>query len=222
MWVLIMGALWETIAFILHSLGTRDQQKVGYATVWQILFLLAPLWINASVYMTFARMTWFFLPDQKIGGIKPRSIAKYFVWADVLTFLVQAAGGVLTSPDTSSDIVMIGIDIYMAGMGLQQFFILLFLALMVTFHHRALATPPQAFSETGENRQGWKTLLITLYVVLALITVSNADEPSTIFPVLTNSRLEMGTGLRNSLVESRLQIRFRSMKHTHTRSTASQ
>lgn len=173
MWVLIMGALWETIAFILHSLGTRDQQKVGYATVWQILFLLAPLWINASVYMTFARMTWFFLPDQKIGGIKPRSIAKYFVWADVLTFLVQAAGGVLTSPDTSSDIVMIGIDIYMAGMGLQQFFILLFLALMVTFHHRALATPPQAFSETGENRQGWKTLLITLYVVLALITARN-------------------------------------------------
>ncbi|KAI1454697.1 RTA1 like protein-domain-containing protein [Annulohypoxylon moriforme] len=173
MWVLIMGGIWETIAFILHSLGARDQQNEGYATAWQILFLLAPLWINASVYMTFARMSWFFLPDQRIGGIKPVSIAKYFVWADVLTFLIQAAGGVMTSPGASSNIINIGLDIYLAGMGLQQFFIILFLGLMVTFHRRAAATPPEGVSDTDVKKPGWKPLLIALYVVLVLITTRN-------------------------------------------------
>ncbi|CAJ2500775.1 Uu.00g036280.m01.CDS01 [Anthostomella pinea] len=91
-WVLIMGAAWETIAFILHSLGARDQQQVGYATGWQILFLLAPLWINAFVYMTFARLAWITLPNQRLAGVKPPSLAKYFVWADIVTFIVQAVG----------------------------------------------------------------------------------------------------------------------------------
>ncbi|KAI0881597.1 RTA1 like protein-domain-containing protein [Annulohypoxylon maeteangense] len=173
MWVLIMGGIWETVAFILHSLGARNQQNVGYATAWQILFLLAPLWINASVYMTFARLSWFFLPDQRIGGIKPASIAKYFVWADVLTFLVQGVGGTMASPTASPNIIKIGLDIYLSGMGLQQFFIMLFLVLMVIFHRRAQASPPEVVSETGEKKPGWKPLLIALYVVLALITIRN-------------------------------------------------
>ncbi|KAH9894680.1 hypothetical protein F4778DRAFT_286687 [Xylariomycetidae sp. FL2044] len=218
-WVLIMGGLWETIAFVLHSLGARDQQQVGYATAWQILFLLAPLWINAFVYMTFARVAWFFssslplplLPSpsspsgpqhqqqeqqvqeqkqqkqqRKIFGIKPASLAKYFVWADVLTFVVQAAG---------ARVIQIGLDVYLAGMGVQQAFILLFLALMVVFHVRATtatATAPvvllllrereeeEASSTTGvqepfrqkkQQQPSWLPLQIALYAVLALITV---------------------------------------------------
>jgi hypothetical protein len=84
-----MGALWETLAFILHSVGTKDQQQIAYATSWNILFLLAPLWINAFVYMTFAREAYFFLPesDRRIRGINTNSIAKWFVWADVVTFM---------------------------------------------------------------------------------------------------------------------------------------
>lgn len=84
-----MGAAWEMVAFILHSVGSKDQQNVGYATAWQILFLLAPLWINAFVYMTFAREAFFYLPesDRKIRGINASSVAKWFVGADVLTFM---------------------------------------------------------------------------------------------------------------------------------------
>lgn len=38
-----MGALWETVSFITRSLGSRNQQNLGYATVSQLLLLLAPL-----------------------------------------------------------------------------------------------------------------------------------------------------------------------------------
>ncbi|XXH06050.1 hypothetical protein Hte_012495 [Hypoxylon texense] len=129
-----MGGAWETVVVILHSLGARDQQQIGYATGWQILFLLSPLWINAFVYMAFARMAWFFLPEQRIWGIKPASVAKYFVWADVVTFIIQAVGGIMASPGAGPNIIQISLDIYLAGMGLQQFFIVVFLVLMITFH----------------------------------------------------------------------------------------
>jgi hypothetical protein len=55
-WVMIMGVAWELIAFVTRALGAHDQQNIGYATVSSIFFLLAPLWINAFVYMTVGRL----------------------------------------------------------------------------------------------------------------------------------------------------------------------
>ena len=42
-WVLLVGASWEFLAFLMKALGARDQQNVGYAAPAQLLFLLAPL-----------------------------------------------------------------------------------------------------------------------------------------------------------------------------------
>ncbi|KAI1374214.1 hypothetical protein F4677DRAFT_447539 [Hypoxylon crocopeplum] len=103
-WVLIMGAIWETIAFILHSLGAR-----------------------------------------RLAMIKPSSIAKYFVCADVVTFIIQAVGGIMASPGASA-------------------------ILMIIFHRRAAASPPEEVLPSGQKRRSWEPLQISLYVVLALVT----------------------------------------------------
>jgi hypothetical protein len=42
-WVVIMAALWETIAFTFRTISTRHQQNVGIYLVFQIFILLAPL-----------------------------------------------------------------------------------------------------------------------------------------------------------------------------------
>lgn len=170
MWVLIMGALWETVAFILHSLGTRDQQQLGYVISWNLLFLLAPLWINAFAYMTFARMVHYWHPEGKVAGFRATAIAKWFVLADILSFIVQGVGGIMAGPDADARIIRIGLDIYLSGMGVQQFFIVVFVGLMVTFQvrcRRALAENP-----AGDGKRSWKPLLYALYAVLVFITVS--------------------------------------------------
>jgi hypothetical protein len=46
-WVIIMGSTWELVSFIFRCLGAHDQQKGVYVIDSTILFLLAPLWINA-------------------------------------------------------------------------------------------------------------------------------------------------------------------------------
>ncbi len=171
-----MGALWETIAFAIHAAGSLDQQQIAYATVWNVLFLLAPLWINAFAYMTFARMVHFYLPGGKVGGLRAGVIARWFVWADVVSFIVQAAGGVMTSPSSSPEVVKIGLDIYLGGMGLQQACILVFVGLMYAFQRRC-----RMEGVSGEGKRGWKPLLWALYGVLVCITVSLSSHPKAVF-----------------------------------------
>ncbi len=174
-----MGAVWETVAFILGALGAHDQQSSAYATGHILLFLLAPLWINAFIYMTLARMIFFYLPDQRVWIIKATTMSKLFVWLDVVTFLVQAAGGSMSSPGSDANTIKIGLDLYSAGMGLQEFFILVFTGLMIVFHRKALTVDQgSAFRRATEDQEGyfvpkkgWKAQLFALYAVLALITV---------------------------------------------------
>ncbi|KAI9754743.1 MAG: hypothetical protein M1815_005442 [Lichina confinis] len=167
-WVVIMGAAWETIAFILHARGSRDQQNIGYATAYQLLYLLAPLWINAFVYMTFARLVHYFLPEKAVWHMKAVGLAKWFVWADVISFVVQAVGGIMASPTASPEVIKAGINVYMGGMGLQQFFILCFVGLMVVFQRRitSLEQSGQAIRE-----RPWRPALYALHAVLLCITV---------------------------------------------------
>jgi hypothetical protein len=83
-WVIIMGTAWEFASFVLRAAGAKDQQSVPFAYVSQVLFLLAPMWINAFDYMVMGRMIYFFVPEQKIWNIKGVKIAKIFVCLDIL------------------------------------------------------------------------------------------------------------------------------------------
>ncbi|KAI9826697.1 MAG: hypothetical protein M1826_006579 [Phylliscum demangeonii] len=167
-WVIIMGALWETVSFITRALGSHDQQQLGYAMATQLLLLLAPLWVNAFVYMTFGRMIYYFLPEKKLFGIKAPSLARYFVGLDIVSFIIQGVGGSMISPGADPKVIQTGIHVYMGGIGLQEFFIVVFIGLVVTFHRRMLM-----LEHKGElrGRSRWMRLTFTIYGVLALITM---------------------------------------------------
>lgn len=207
-----MGAAWETLAFILHSLGAKDQQNLGYSTSWTLLFLLAPLWINGFVYMTFARMVLYWHPENRVAGLRSNIIAGFFVFADIFSFLIQAVGGVMATSDLHGKMGLVAVYVYMAGMGVQQFFILIFLVLMILFQRRCSREPlydadaevpvidneaptdAEAFNDTNTaanaetaavvNKPSWRPLLYALYAVLVFITVSIPfPSPSTILPL---------------------------------------
>jgi hypothetical protein len=162
-----MGALWETLAFITGALGAHNQQNIGYATAHPLLFLLAPLWINAFVYMTFARLAYYILPEKRVF-VKCTSMAKYFVTFDVICFIVQVVGGIMASPGAAPSIIKTGINVYMVGIGLQEACILTFTGLMISFQRRAT----QLGSERMDNRErNWRSLLYAMYTVLVAITV---------------------------------------------------
>ena len=67
----------------MRAYSTLDQTKSSTLAAAQLLVLLAPLWINAFVYMIFGRMVYYFTPNKKIKGIKAESMAKIFIWLDI-------------------------------------------------------------------------------------------------------------------------------------------
>ena len=94
--------------------------------------------------MIIGRMVYFYLPEQKLCRIPGTRFSRYFVCLDILAFLVQLGGGLIVSgTNVKPTTLQLGIHIYMGGIGLQQFFILIFSGLAIMFHRRALQLKAQ-------------------------------------------------------------------------------
>ncbi|KAJ5897049.1 lipid transporter atnI [Penicillium subrubescens] len=199
-WVVIMGGAWELLAFIFRALQTRHQDNANWDTLYVLFFLLAPIWINAFLYMTLGRMIHFFLPDQKLVGISARKFGVLFVCLDIFAFLVQAAGALMSSAQEGGSLVMTGLHIYMGGVGLQEFFILCFTALAIDLHRKLIRMENSHTDYNGKLNQGpfsWRWLFYTLYFTLGMITIriifrlgQYAQGTSPTNPILTHEWYE--------------------------------
>ena len=83
-WTVIMCGLWEAASFAVRAISIRRPRSQGLFIIHSVLFLLAPLWINAFVYMLLGRMVNFFLKDRRLVGIKAKRMALYFVLLDIV------------------------------------------------------------------------------------------------------------------------------------------
>jgi hypothetical protein len=174
-WVIVVACAWEMASFLLRALGAHNQQNIGYAISSQLLLLTAPLWINAFAYMIVGRMIYFFLPERKVYGVKATWLAKFFIWLDIFSFIVQAVGGSMLSNQDSASVVRLGMTIYRIGIGIQELFIILFLILTYRFHVR-MSELDQAGQVPRSYR--WRLLIWNVYAILALITVSLTNKPA--------------------------------------------
>ncbi|KAJ8107812.1 hypothetical protein OPT61_g8604 [Boeremia exigua] len=168
-WVVIMAALWETGAYAFRALGSKDQQSSGIALVAQILVLVAPIWVNAFVYMVFARVVHFYSPTRRVLFFSPSTLALVFVTLDVVSFVVQLIGGGMAGPGASPDSQKKGLNIYMGGIGMQEGFIVLFLGLVIKFHWDQLQA--ERAGRLTTKITGWRRLIWALYACLLAITV---------------------------------------------------
>jgi len=160
-WVVIMAATWETGGLVLRVFSVLNTTSPTFGTPSQLLILLAPIWINAFLYMLMSRFVYYFVPEKHVGGISAQRLSLCFVLLDILSFLMQAGGGVLINND-SPKVALMGIHIYMGGIGLQQFFIFCFIGLAVRFHYK--------MKRLG-GATDWKRPLYVMYASLALITI---------------------------------------------------
>ncbi|KAJ7307799.1 RTA1 domain protein [Mycena albidolilacea] len=165
-WVIIMACFWEFSSFVTRAISTKYQQSAGLVLVSQILVLMAPLWVNAFDYIVLGRMIHFFLPSHSILGVSGSLLGIVFVMLDVVSFVVQLIGGSIAGPTAPESEVFKGIHIYMGGIGLQQFFIFIFLGLAARLHRQL-----QSLESNGTGKKNWRPLLFTLYASLGLITI---------------------------------------------------
>ncbi|EGX94800.1 RTA1 domain protein [Cordyceps militaris CM01] len=152
-WVIIMGASWECICFVLRTLGARDQQNSTYVMLSTLIFLLAPLWINAFVYMVVARLVYFLDAAKRVLRIRATWLAQGFVSADVVCFAVQAVGGALMAGGQNNPKnANLGKTIYMVGCSIQLACVVVFVFVVAAFHRTVLRDRRAGTAKTRNRR----------------------------------------------------------------------
>ena len=83
-WVVAMGAAWETACYAFRIVSINEPTDEAWYSAWFVLILLAPLWINAYVYMALGRMVYNFTASARILKVKAWRFGLYFVLLDIL------------------------------------------------------------------------------------------------------------------------------------------
>jgi hypothetical protein len=122
--------------------------------------------------MVLGRMIHCFVPSQKIFSLRSSVFGVTFVLLDVIAFVVQFVGGTTAGPAAPPEEKLRSIRTYMAGIGLQQFFIVVFLVFAVKFQ-LVMSKLDRANGGAASSswKSSWRPLLYTLYASLTCITV---------------------------------------------------
>ncbi|KAH7123312.1 RTA-like protein [Dactylonectria estremocensis] len=162
-----VGVLFEVFGYLARAVSARQTPdwEDGPFIAQTLLLLLAPALFAASIYMILGRIIRI-LQAEKHSIIRVTWLTKIFVLGDVLSFLVQTAGGVmLTNADSQSDLDR-GRNIVLTGLGIQITFFGIFIAVISAFHYRIVRSPTTASMETVLP---WKRYMYVLYFASVLI-----------------------------------------------------
>ncbi|KAF2432534.1 hypothetical protein EJ08DRAFT_709835 [Tothia fuscella] len=165
--VIILGALSETLAFAFRILSARHPAQKGSYDASFLLVLLAPLAINAFDYMLLGRLIMAFLPNNtKVLGVKGSRMGMLFVCSDIISFIVQIGGG-LVSLSKKASTAKLGLHVVTGGLIFQQILIAIFIVMTFRFTYKL-----KRFNsfQPSSSRHGPRRLLYVLRASLCLIT----------------------------------------------------
>ncbi|KAK4047055.1 hypothetical protein OIO90_006339 [Microbotryomycetes sp. JL221] len=164
MWPFTLGALGEVIGYALRRVSADHPTGRGQGLIWYILqslaIILSPALMAASLYMCFGRVITFV--GEKYSYVRASRVTFIFVSFDVLSFIVQGAGGSLYSSDNRSiypaakAILIVGFLIQIIALGVFFFF-------AIIYQVRA--------RKAGEGEGRWTLCLYTLYAGCIFILI---------------------------------------------------
>lgn len=121
---------------------------------------IGPAFFSASIYVCLARIVK--VHGEDISRIRPNTYTIIFVSCDILSLILQAAGGALTSIADTQSLSDTGVNIMIAGLAFQVFSLALFMALSLEFAFRVRRHPEHKNESTIalRNSPKWKGFLV--------------------------------------------------------------
>ncbi|RYN17532.1 hypothetical protein AA0112_g12025 [Alternaria arborescens] len=164
----VLGGVFEVIGYIGRAISAQETPNwsVAVYSVQTILLLVAPALFAASIYMMLGRII--LVTDGELHSLLPkRWLTKLFVTGDVISFLMQGAGGGIMASGTI-DALHTGEKIIIGGLVVQLLFFGFFIITGVIFHARLVQQPtPKIYAQSIP----WERQLYALYVASLLILV---------------------------------------------------
>ncbi|KAK1140008.1 hypothetical protein N8T08_011004 [Aspergillus melleus] len=164
----VIGGFFEWIGYIGRAMSSDESPNwtLGPYLLQTLLLLLAPALFAASIYMLMGRII-LVLQAESHAMLKKKWLTKIFVTGDVLSFLLQSAGGGIQASG-SLDGMKTGEKIIIVGLFVQLAFFGFFIFVAFSFDMKLKNYPiPRSFSSDIP----WRKHLNVLYVSSALIMV---------------------------------------------------
>ncbi|KAJ5466156.1 hypothetical protein N7530_009943 [Penicillium desertorum] len=164
----VIGGLFEIVGYIGRAASSKQSPDwtLGPYIVQTLCLLLAPALLAASIYMLLGRII-LVLQAESHAILKKKWLTKIFVTGDVMSFLLQGAGGGIQSSG-SLDGMKTGERIIIAGLFVQIIFFGFFIVVAILFDLKLRKYRiPRCFS--GEVP--WRKHLNVLYATSLLILI---------------------------------------------------
>ncbi|KAF7716856.1 RTA-like protein [Penicillium ucsense] len=163
-----IGGIFEIIGYIGRAASSKQSPNwtLGPYLVQTLFLLLAPALLAASIYMFLGRII-LVLQAESHALMKKKWLTKVFVTGDVLSFLLQGAGGGIQSSG-SLEGMKTGEHIIVAGLVIQILFFAFFIVTATHFDRKLMKYPiPRARSPSIP----WRRHLNILYLTSGLIMI---------------------------------------------------
>ncbi|KAB8068857.1 RTA1-domain-containing protein [Aspergillus leporis] len=164
----VIGGIFEVIGYIGRAMSSKESPNwtLGPYIIQTLFLLLAPALLAASIYMLLGRII-LVLRAESHAIMKKKWLTKVFVTGDVLSFLLQGAGGGIQSGGTL-DGMKLGEKIIVIGLFIQIFFFGFFIVTATSFDIKLKKFPiPRCHDPTIP----WRKHLNVLYASSMLIMV---------------------------------------------------
>ncbi|GIC86380.1 RTA1 domain-containing protein [Aspergillus udagawae] len=169
----IVGGLFQVIGYGCRAASHFFENSTTLYAIQSLLVLLAPTLYAASIYMILGR-TIQFLHAERLSPVPVRWMTKTFVAGDILSFILQGAGGGVMSAGSANS-QDIGTYIIVAGLGVQLLFFGVFVIVAFLFHFRFSSSENAGSAASTSGKvpwaRSWKGLLWVLYLVSGLILI---------------------------------------------------
>ncbi|KAI0070246.1 RTA1-like protein [Panus rudis PR-1116 ss-1] len=146
-----------------YGLHAHPESKGIYIAEY-LFVVLSPCGFIAADYVLLGRLSRWLKCDSHLY-IRPTRITIVFVTSDVVTFLIQAAGGSV-STSNSPDTALAGSRIFLAGLALQLLSFLFFSTVYARFLYRVYKYEPQVWSRDAGKPwyKDWRSLGAALFL----------------------------------------------------------
>ncbi|KUL82544.1 hypothetical protein ZTR_09163 [Talaromyces verruculosus] len=170
----IVGGIFQVIGYGARAASHFKQTSTILYAMQSLFLLLAPILYAASVYMLLGRVITY-LQGKHLSYVPVEFMTKIFVGGDILSFIVQGAGGGIMSHGSANTLV-IGQWVIVAGLCIQLLFFGAFVLSSALFHMKILESPTSKSERTRQAQRDiwprdWRGLLYAYHVVSGLILV---------------------------------------------------
>ncbi|KAL4936804.1 hypothetical protein BDV06DRAFT_227564 [Aspergillus oleicola] len=163
-----VGGAFEIIGYIGRGLSSRESPNwtLGPYLLQTLFLLLAPALLAASIYMLLGRII-LVLQAESHAILSKKWLTKIFVTGDILSFLLQGAGGGIQASGTLSGMKN-GERIIVGGLFVQIFFFGFFIVTAGAFDRKLRKYP---FPRCHDPTIPWRKHLNILYLTSLLILI---------------------------------------------------